>query len=284
MSEKELLIGGHVSAAGGLKNAINNAEAIGANAIQIFGSSPQTWVVRMPSDTDVTEYKKRLHASNVKQVYLHAAYLVNLASASDLIYRRSVQSLTDHLKVAEKIGAEGLIFHVGSSKGIARDEALRQEIEGMKKVIESVPGRAHLIMENTAGGGEKIWSIEDIGFLFKKIGSRRVKVCFDTAHAFEAGIVKEYTKETVSKLCDEMDVAFGIENLAAIHANDSKTICESHHDQHQNIGEGYIGIAGFRALAREKRLRDKAWLLEVPGFSDEGPDKKNIDILRRCFG
>ena len=283
MSEKELLIGGHVSAAGGMKNAIDNAEAIGANAIQIFGSSPQTWAARMPSDADVAEYKKRLHISNVKQVYLHAAYLVNLASASDLIYRRSVQSLTDHLKIAEKIGAEGLIFHVGSSKGIARDEALQQEIEGMKKIIESVPGRAHLIMENTAGGGEKIGSIEDIGFLFKKTGSHRVKICFDTAHAFEAGVVKEYTRASVSKLCDEMEDAFGLENLTAIHANDSKTIYESHHDQHQNIGEGHIGIVGFRALANEKRLRDKAWLLEVPGFSDEGPDKKNINILRRCF-
>ena len=279
----KLLIGGHVSAAGGLQNAVANGEAIGANAIQIFGASPRTWTARIPESAEIGAYKERLRASGIREAYLHAAYLVNLASASYAIYERSVQSLIGHLSIAEAIGAEGLIFHVGSSKGISRDIALRQEAEGMKKVLAAVSGTSYLIMENTAGGGEKIGSLEDLGLLMRRVGSKRVKVCFDTAHAFEAGLISAYTPGTVAKLCDELDAAFGLSRLIAIHANDSKTASGSHHDRHENIGEGYIGMSGFRALAGERCLREKTWLLEVPGFLDEGPDRKNVEILRACF-
>ncbi len=222
--------------------------------------------------------------SGLKAAYLHAAYLVNLASSNDIFYLKSVRSLVDHLKIADALGINGLIFHIGSSKGMSREAALDQEVEGMKKVLKEVPGHTHLLMENTAGGGEKIGAaIEEMEYLFKKVNSERVKVCFDTAHALEAGQIMEYTGEMVKKLFDEWDRAVGLENIEVIHANDSKTAAGSHHDKHENIGQGFIGIDGFRALAGEPRLRDKVWLLEVPGFEDEGPDAKNIELLRSCF-
>lgn len=276
------IIGAHIS--GGLTVSVENAEKIGARAMQIFGSSPRMWRTRMPLAGEVTEYKKALTKSSVKEVYLHAAYLVNLASSSPEIYTYSIQSLMDHLKIAEVIGAEGVIFHLGSTKGGTREEGFAREIEAMKKVLQAVPGKAQLIMENTAGGGDKIGAeIADIARLLKAVKSPRVKVCYDTAHGFEAGLVETYTKASVKKLFDEFDKELGVENIVAIHANDSKTISGSKHDQHENIGEGHIGLAGFKALASEPRLHNKAWLLEVPGFSGEGPDAENIKLLTSCF-
>ncbi|MEI6479491.1 MAG: deoxyribonuclease IV [bacterium] len=276
------IIGAHIS--GGLSVCVENAERIGAQTMQIFGSSPRMWRTRMPLADEVAEYKKVLGKSSIKKVFLHSAYLVNLASSSPDIYSFSIQSLMDHLKIADVIGAEGVIFHLGSTKGGDRDEGFEREVLAIKKVLSTVPGGTQLIMENTAGGGDKIGAeISDIARLLNSVNSPRVKVCYDTAHGFEAGLVESYTKESVKKLFDEFDKKLGIENIVAIHANDSKTISNSNHDKHENIGEGHIGINGFEALASDSRLHDKAWILEVPGFDGEGSDKKNIEILSSCF-
>lgn len=277
-------IGAHVSRNGSLASTIEAAEAIGATAIQIFGSSPRVWRTVMPKEDDVAEFKKRMAESSVRAVFLHAAYLVNLASASDDLYAFSTQSLIDHLKVADMIGAEGLIFHLGSCKGGDRDEAFLREVAAMKRVLATVPGKTRLIMENTAGGGDKIGaSIEDVARIYHAMKSDRVKICYDTAHGFEAGLVEAYTPDSVAKLFDAWENAVGMDAFAALHANDSKTLTGSHHDQHENIGEGHIGLKGFEALCADKRLHALPWLLETPGFDGNGPDKKNVDTLRACF-
>lgn len=277
-------IGGHVSTAGGISFAIVNGENIGATTIQIFGSSPQMWFTKFPDESEIRKFKAAREKSVIRSVYLHASYLINLASVSDDIYRKSIKNMSEHLKIAELMGANGLIFHLGSSKGLNKDTALDKEVVAMKEILKNVLGKSELIMENSAGGGDKIGSdIQEIKFLFDKVNSPRVKACFDTAHAFEAGIIKEYTKEKVEKLLDEWNSAIGIENLVALHINDSKTSFGSHHDKHENIGDGYIGLDGFRALACDKRLSDKAWILEVPGFDGMGPDKKNIGIVKSLF-
>ena len=285
MTKKDLpLIGGHVSAAGGLYKAIENAEAIGADAIQIFGASPRQWHVAFPDKDAITRYHTALEKSRVQGVYLHAPYLVNLASTDEAMLKKSVRTLADHLKIANMIGANGLIFHLGSGKESPKDEAIKKATAAMQEVLKLAPGDAQLIMENAAGGGQRIGATpSDFAAIMDKIKSPRVKICIDTAHAFEAGLIEHYTPPLIKKMLDEWDRAVGLKNLVALHVNDSKTAFNSHHDRHENIGEGFIGLAGFRALAAEKRLHDKAWLLEVPGFAGEGPDKKNIDILRSCF-
>lgn len=277
-------IGGHVSTAGGISFAIANGENIGATTIQIFGSSPQMWFTKFPDESEIRKFKVAREKSAIKSVYLHASYLVNLASVSDVIYRKSVKNMSEHLKIAELIGANGLIFHLGSSKGLKKEDGLAREVSAVREVLKNVPEKSELIMENSAGGGDKIGSdIQEIKFLFERVDSPRIKVCFDTAHAFEAGIISEYTNESVKKFFGEWDRAIGIENIVTLHVNDSKTAYDSHHDRHENIGEGHIGLGGFRALADEKRLWDKAWILEVPGFDGMGPDRKNLDILKSLF-
>lgn len=275
------IIGAHVSSAGGLWNAIDRAEAIGASCMQIFGASPRQWAATMPHAKDINRYTARLRASGIEPVFLHAAYLANLASPDTATVKKSIQSLSDHLRIAAMIGARGLVFHLGSGKEMPKERAMTQTVRAMQTILKDVSGAAELIMENSAGGGQKIGAtIAEIGELRRRVGSPRVNVCFDTAHAFEAGIIASYTPRNIKEFFDAFDRLIGLDHLAVIHANDSKTLFNSHHDQHENIGEGYIGRKGFLALGKEKRIAHLPFILEVPGFAGGGPDKKNVDRLR----
>lgn len=277
-------IGAHVSTAGGLYKAFENAKAIGADCIQIFGASPRMWYAKLPSSDEIKRFKEEEKRSSISPVYLHAPYLINLGTPNADLLSKSIKNLSAHFKIAELIGAAGVIFHIGSSAGMEKEKSIEQVIVALRNVLENVPGKSFLVIENNAGGGEKIGkTIEELAYVFKRISSKRVKICFDTAHAFESGIIKEYRAPEIKKFIDELDKEIGLQNIVAIHANDSKTPWNSHNDRHENIGEGHIGLAGFKELAKEKRLWDKAWLLEVPGFKDEGPDKKNVDILKGVF-
>jgi len=271
------LIGAHVSTNGGPASAIANGEKLGANVIQIFGSSPKQYAVRFPAEGQVAEFRAALQGSSIQALYLHAAYLVNLASPKNDIWTKSVLNLTGHLQIAEMLGANGLIFHTGSG-------SVKNLIRGMKEVLKKSPGEAQLIMETSSGGGEKIGDeLDELAEAFHAVNSPRVKICFDTAHAFAAGMIEGYEPAQIKKFFDEFEVKIGLQNLVAIHANDSQAPANSKKDRHENIGQGQIGLAGFQNLAKEKRLHHAAWLLEVPGFAGEGPDKENLEILRGCF-
>lgn len=277
-------IGGHVSVAGGLVHGIENATKIGAECIQIFGASPRQWAAAMHSQENIDTYLARKKQSNVREVYLHASYLVNLASPLQESREKSMISLVNHLRICDAIQADGLIFHVGSGKEMDKQEALTIVIKELKQVLQEVSGTSRLIIENSAGGGAKIASsAQEIGKIMKGVGSQRLKVCIDTAHAFEAGMIEQYTPENIRNYFDEFEQEVGCEHIVALHVNDSKSPFNSHYDRHENIGEGYIGLKGFQALAKEKRILNTAWLLEVPGFDNLGPDKKNIDILKNLF-
>lgn len=277
-------IGAHVSAAGGLYTAFANARSIGADCIQIFGSSPRQWAVRFPSKIIVEQFKAAAKAFCIEPVFLHSPYLASLASPNEFIRNESLKSLIGHFRITEVIGADGLIFHLGSAKNSTVEQAARATVAGMKEILKAVPGKALLIMENSAGGGNKLGKdIAGIAYILKKVHSPRVKICFDTAHAFQSGMTPDYKPKSIRKFFDLWDKEIGIENIAVIHANDSKTAAGSNHDRHENIGQGYLGIKAFKNLAREKRLANKPWILEVPGFADLGPDAKNIKILRSCF-
>lgn len=274
------IIGAHVSAAGGIYKCFNNAKRIGARAIQIFGASPRGWKAEMPAEEMIERYKVEEKASGIGPVFLHAAYLVNLGTARRQLWYGSIASLTSHLRIAEALGAQGLIFHIGSSNGGDKGEAHKRVAEGMKKVLEAVPGKTQLIMENGAAGGSKLGATpEEIGEIFHLVKNPRVKVCWDTQHAFAAGVMKIYFEEEIDMLARRCQKSFGLKNLVVLHVNDSKTECGSFNDKHENIGEGKIGLAAFKRLAKHSHFGKLPWILEVPGFAHEGPDKRNIEIL-----
>ncbi|MDP3947597.1 MAG: deoxyribonuclease IV [bacterium] len=284
MTTARPLIGAHVSAAGRLPDAIDRAKRIGAECIQLFGASPREWAARPPKKEDAVDFQERRRKESIGPVYLHAAYLVNLASPNSALRAHSERSLADHLRIAGALGAEGLIFHIGSGKELPKEEAIRYVVGAMRRVLEEALGETLLIIENSAGGGHKIGSsLKEIAHIMRQIGSRRVKMCFDTAHAFEAGVIKRYDREGVAQLLAALDGTVGLDALVALHVNDSKTAFNSHHDRHENIGEGQIGLDGFRELAKHTELHDKAWILEVPGFEGKGPDSRNIELLKSCF-
>lgn len=278
------IIGAHVSAARGLHNCFRNAAAIGADCLQIFGASPRQWRARLPSDDEVGEYKREEERAGRRSVFLHAAYLVNLGSEVAALGKKSVANLASHLRIAELLGAVGLIFHIGSAGSGDRKLSLKRVAGGMKETLASVPGRVWLIMENGAGGGGKLGATpEEIGEIFQLVKSRRVKVCLDTQHAYAAGVMQSYAPDEIALLVGRCEAAFGWSEVVALHANDSKSQSGSFHDRHENIGAGYIGLSGFKNLAANRNTNRLPWILEVPGFADVGPDKKNVEILKKLF-
>ncbi|MCR4260810.1 MAG: deoxyribonuclease IV [Candidatus Colwellbacteria bacterium] len=274
-------LGAHVSAAGGHYRAIEKATELGADTMQIFGASPRQWKANIPPKEDVEKYKEALRKSDVKSVYLHAAYLVNLAGSAD-VYKKSVDNLSLHFQIASTLGADGLIFHIGASREDTEKARVRI-VKGIKEVLQRVKGSTKLVMENASGGGGKIGSsLEELVNLYRGVSSKRVGMCLDTAHAFEAGML-DFTPSQVKTFFDSWEREIGMENLVALHINDSKTKFRSGSDRHENLGEGEIGLDGFVNLAKEKRLIHASWILEVPGFDGMGPDRRNLDILKNCF-
>lgn len=270
-----------MSAAGGHYMAIGRAADLGADTMQIFGASPRQWGAKVPLKKDIDLYRETLEKSDIKTVYLHAAYLVNLAGSTE-VYKKSVVNLANHLEIATMLRADGLIFHVGASRG-DRGQAIQQIVRGVKEVLKLVPGSTKLIMENASGGGGKIGStLDELAMLHREINSKRVGLCLDTAHAFEAGML-DFSSSNIKEFFDRWNKSIGIENLLVLHVNDSKTKFGSMSDRHENIGEGEIGLRGFRALANESRLYHTSWILEVPGFDNMGPDRKNLELLKSCF-
>lgn len=273
-------VGAHVSTAGGLANALDRAVEIGAETIQIFGSPPQSWRVTEHSDADVERFRARMTETGIEPVFIHGTYLVNLATADPTLLARSVGSLKFSLKLCSRIGAAGVIFHIGSHKGAGFKAALVQIVDSVGAVLGAVPDDAQLILENSAGMGGSVGSkFAELGAIMRRVDSPRVKVCLDTQHCYAAGY-DVASREGLDATISEFEREVGLDTLVAVHANDSKIPLGGGVDRHENIGEGQIGRDGFLAIMRHPALRAVPFLLEVPGSERKGPDKENVDILR----
>ena len=271
-----LNIGAHVSIAGSLDLAIDRAVDIGASCIQLFGSAPQQWQSVIYPLEQIGEFNRKREEARIAPVFLHAIYLINLASENHFILGSSIASLVQYLKLGKLIGAEGVIFHVGSHRGKGFKSAAGQVAEAISQILAQTEGSGKLIIENSAGAGGIIGSnFAEIGFLVKAVSSPRLAVCLDTAHAFESGYDLR-TKSGLDKMLKEFDKQIGLEKLVAIHANDSKTPLGSNRDRHENIGEGYIGLKGFRLLTHDSRLASLPFIIETP----PGSDKDDMETLR----
>lgn len=274
-------IGGHVSAAGGIDKSIDRALEIGANCLQIFIAPPQSWRKTTITDEQVAAFKAGLDTHHLGPVFIHALYLANLATDRPDLREKTIDALAHALIVADTIGAQGVIYHTGSRKDRDQHEALRDVTEVMTEILRRAPGSSQLIIENAAGHGGTLGdSLDELGTMLRAADSPRVKVCLDTCHAFAAGYDVR-VPQGVEAMLEEFDREVGLDQLVVIHANDSKYDLNQGKDRHENIGEGYIGPDGFRALLGNTTLRALPWILEVPGFDDEGPDARNIEILQK---
>ena len=277
--KNKINIGGHVSCAGGLMVAIENAKRLNIKIIQIHATSPRQWQVRMPDKKIADEFKSSLKKLDIS-CYIHAPYLINLATPNNDLAKKSLDNLVGNLKIGEMIGAKGVVFHLGSTTGGDRKVSLKQEINLIKKALKLSKGDCKLILENSANGeGSLIGSkLEEVGALVKGAKSKRVGVCLDTAHSF-ASSLSDFSSKSVIEFEKQIKKHIGLKNLICFHVNDSKVEFGTHRDRHENIGQGCIGKSGFINLSKIKSFRKIDWLLEVPGYDGNGPDERNIRVL-----
>jgi deoxyribonuclease-4 len=276
-------IGAHVSSAGGHHLVFERAREIGAEAVQLFISAPQQW--KAPSlDNEQVERFNRLREASGLPAFFHGVYLVNLGSRDEALLARSVESLRSYRHFAGQMGVTGTIFHVGSHLGAGFDGAMVERIAGMlRDVLDAEPDNPSLlILENNAGQGNCIGGkFGELGVIIRAAGAHpALAVCLDTCHAYAMGYDLA-TPAGCAAAMQEFNREIGFGRLAAVHANDTKQPLGTFRDRHENIGEGHIGLEGFRTLMAHPAFRHVPFLLEVPGFDGNGPDAKNVRRLKR---
>ena len=275
-----MLIGAHVSTAGGISKAVARGVEIGCEALQIFGSSPQGWAFKPIPGTEIESFRQQAAESSIGSVFLHAIYLINLGTPNAANLEKGIDSLVNYMRLAADIGADGVIVHPGSHGGKGYDAALPQAVDAINRVLEQSPEGPLLTLENMAGMGQHIGAkFEELGRILNEVGSPRVGICLDTQHSFAAGY--DLTSEAgINAMIDEFDREIGLKNLVAVHANDSKRPLGSGVDRHDNIGEGFIGVDGFETIMGNPAFHQVPFFLEVPGAEGKGPDVQNVQILK----
>jgi deoxyribonuclease IV len=276
-----VLFGGHVS--GGVKAAPERAREIGADALQLFVQSPRAW--RFPNhDPDVlASFSGRARDAGIKYALVHAIYLCNIASPDDELYEKSVSTLRSTMDTACAIGADGVVFHVGSHLGSGFEMGLERVLPALDKILERCQDETWLLIENSAGTGGTIGrSIEELAVLVDRAGRHpRLGICLDSCHLWASGY--EVTDAAAwDAVLDEVDERIGLDRLRALHVNDSATALGSNRDRHANILEGEMGKKLGVFLANQ-RLQELPALLEVPGQSGRGPDAAEVEKLRKVW-
>ncbi len=276
-----MLIGAHVKTTGGPASALERAVAIGAETAQIFLTPPQQWRSSKIEAVQAEGFQEAHAAVGSIPVFVHGIYLINLATDDEAHLKRSTSSLKSAMTSCGQLGIKGVIFHLGSHKGQGLDAVFDQICQACLEVLDVTPPEVLLILENSAGAGDNIGSkFADLGRILRQVDQDRVKVCLDTQHSYAAGYDLGGA-EGLELAMSEFEQEVGFDQLAAVHANDSKVELGSGRDRHENIGQGHIGIDGFRRIMAHKAFRDVPFLLEVPGPDKKGPDEANVNILKQ---
>jgi deoxyribonuclease-4 len=277
-----MLIGAHVSAAGGLDKSLERMQELGAEAAQIFVQSPRTWRPTNHKPDTIERFKAERSRLNAP-VFVHALYLVNLASENGELYRKSIETMCVTVDVASRIESEGVVFHIGSHGGGGFERALERVCEAMSEILEHTSDKTWLLMENSAGGRGTVGrSIEELGELYRRLGKhRRLGVCLDSCHLYVSGWDITDRSE-LDRLVAEFDREVGMERLRALHINDAKAPLGSNRDRHANIGEGVIGDR-LSVFLSHPAFQELAALLETPGPDGHGPDANEVAKLRELY-
>jgi deoxyribonuclease-4 len=276
-----VLIGAHVSSSGGIHTAIDRAEAIGAESVQVFTQSPRMWRPTNHPPEDIERFKERRAEAGIGGVVCHALYLVNLASPKDEFYEKSVMAMCNTVDVGCAIEADGVVFHIGSHLGAGMDVGLDRVVKAMKEVLGHTSETTWLLMENSAGAGGTIGrSIEELAVVFERLERHpRLGVCLDSCHLYVSGC--DVTDEAaLDEALEELDREIGLDRLRALHVNDSKAPLGSNLDRHDNIGEGLMGEQ-LGVFLGHRKLQGLPAILEVPGADGHGPDASQIKATKK---
>jgi deoxyribonuclease-4 len=273
-----MLIGAHVSPAGGLPKAIERGVQRGCRAIQIFNQSPRMW---KPTDyrvQDVAAFREAMADSPIDAVLIHAVYLLNCASDDPEIRAKSLTSLTHSLRVGHAIGAAGVVLHPGSAKTGDVGEAIARAGETIGEALRESEG-CELHLENTAGtGGTLGRSFDELAALLEASGGdKRLGVCLDSCHLLASGYDIR-TAKGMSSMLSEATRKLGRGQIRSLHLNDSQTPLGSNRDRHANLGAGELGEGGCMAFLSAPGLQKLPCVLETPGENREGPGRKEIEL------
>lgn len=275
-----MLIGAHVSPAGGPAKAVERGEALGAEAIQIFNQNPRAWKPTVYSDEQVEAFHAAMDAGPIDALLIHAVYLLNAASDDPEIREKTLTSLTASLRAGAALGAHAVVLHPGSAKTGDVDEAIARAGAVIAEALaESEDCALHL--ENTAGAGGTLGrSFDELAELINAAGGdRRLGVCLDSCHMLASGIDVR-TPRALGAALDAFDARIGIERLGSLHLNDSQTPLGSNRDRHANIGEGELGTGGCRTFLSEPRFDALPCVLETPGPDRSGPTVQELALCR----
>ena len=272
--------GFHISIAGGFTKVIERANARDCETIQFFSRNPRGWKYSPLDKKEVEEFRSSIKSTDLFPIFLHMPYLPNIASLKSKFYNRSVDSIAEDLKRADQLGAQYLIIHIGHRLESSEDEAIEAVSRGINQAFEKVRNSIILLMENTAGQGTEIgYKFEQIKKIIDQVEqNQRMGVCLDTAHSFEAGYDLS-KKEGIERTLESFDQMIGLKRLHLLHLNDSKTPLGSRKDRHWHIGEGYIGLEGFRYLIHHPLLQHLPGIMETPR-KDTVEDLKNMKVIR----
>lgn len=277
--------GAHVSIAGGLWNAPENAAKIGCEVFQIFSRSPRGGPAPKLTKTVRAQFAAALKRHEFTDFVIHTPYFINFASTTPAIRYGSIEVVRDELERGTKLGAAYVITHLGSTKDAGKELGIHKTWRAIQRVLDEYTGTTQLLLELSAGAGDLIGgSFEELAALLKSVESKtscrnKVHICFDTCHAFAAGYDLR-TKASVEKTLHEFDRIIGLRRLKYLHGNDSKFGLGEHRDRHEHIGRGRIGREGFQVIVNHPRLRRLNLTIETPpdGLAD---DLTTLKSLRR---
>jgi deoxyribonuclease IV len=275
-----MLIGAHVSPAGGLDKAVDRGVEKGCEAIQIFNQSPRMWRPTAYGDDDFAAFKQAIKPSPVKAVLIHAVYLLNCASEDAEIRDKSRASLIQSLRVGAGIGAAGVVLHPGSAKQGDVKQAIARAGKVIKEAL-SETDRCPLHLEDTAGAGGTLGrSFQELAELISAAGGgKRLGVCLDSCHLLASGYDIR-TAAGLTETMDEFDRVVGIRRLGSLHLNDSQSPLGSNRDRHANIGTGELGERGCAAYLSEPRFEKLPLVIETQGPERQGPERAEVEL---CF-
>jgi len=289
-----LRIGIHTSIAGSYLNALESAQKLGCNALQIFSASPRMWdrgTARIP-DTDAAAFRARRTELGLGPLVIHANYLINLAAQQPMLRTRSIQAFHEELVRGIALGADFVVVHPGSRGESNSRLAISTIIESVKQATKRVPlGNMRILIENTAGMGSAVGStLEEVADIVSGLSELNAGACLDTAHLFAAGY-DIASEKGLEQTIEHIDKTIGLDNVPVFHANDSKIPLGGKVDRHAHIGEGKIGATAFGRILKHPRLGaippagvlGRTFLLETP-IEEPGDDRRNIAKLWELAG
>jgi deoxyribonuclease-4 len=267
-----------VRVAGGYDAAVAYAQKLGCEAVQFFAGNPKTYRVGAVDAPALRKFADSRKAAGIEPAAIHTSYLINLASDDEKIVRGSLKLLKNDLKVAAAGEIAYVNTHLGSYGKRDRNEGFACVVAALEDALDGIDPNVALVMENSAGAGQLCGgTIEELGAFVRAIGHPNLRVCLDTAHTWAAGYAID-TQDGVDRFFDLVERELGLDRVVMFHFNDTEIELGGHRDRHWHIGEGRIGIAGFRAIVTHPGVQGKMAVLETPG--EEADDLRNIATMR----